>query len=190
MTEIDGFWSKFAFEGMTTRFAPFLHRDKTAENWSQSMGYYAHGYTYAFQRLVMVAIEMWPLAEYLRMPVFYLARHSAELQLKNVIKEYSTANGQPYTAADEHSLTKLWNKAAKQLELAGWPTDDDWSKYCGKLVQHLNEKDANGERFRYPEANDGTPFECTRVDLEELAKAHANVTLWCDAAIDMLHEAN
>jgi hypothetical protein len=49
--------------------------------------------------------------------------------------------------------------------------------------------DPDGQRFRYPGDNAGRPFEYTRVEFQELAKAHAHISLWCDGVTDMLHEA-
>lgn len=187
MSDIPDFWSSFVGYDFPTKFQKFVHPDKHSTVWAQTTGYYAHGYSYAFERLIMIAIDMWPKAEYLRMPTFYLARHSAELHLKEVIKEYSAANGVEYDAAGEHSLMALWNKVISQLMQAGWSTDgDEWTAYCGKLIQHLHDFDPNGQRFRYPESNDGLPFGGTRVELEKLAIAHASITSWCEGACDTL----
>jgi N-acetyl-beta-hexosaminidase len=182
MAEIPDFWSSLDFDDdVPEKFRKFLHHDKSPATWAQTTAYYAHAYSYAFERLIMIAIDMWPQAEYLRMPAFFLARHSAELHLKEVIKQFSAANGQDYDAADIHSLVTLWNKANAQLRLAGWPTQDEdtFSKYCGQLIQHMHDNDPSGQRFRYPEDNAGKLFDTTLVEFQELAKAHASITLWC-----------
>jgi hypothetical protein len=130
----------------------------------------------------MEAINIWPRSEYLRLPLFFLARHAAELHLKQVIQEYSPVTGGPSDVTG-HSLVALWNKAAR---LAQIPPDDHWSAHVGRLIQHLHDFDPDGQRFRYPDDIVGKPFDGTRVELERLAHAHGNVTLWCEGACDML----
>lgn len=147
------------------------------------MGYFAHGYASAFERLIMVAVSVWPRADYLRLPVFFLARHSAELHLKEVIQDYCAASGRPYDVAGLHSLSALWNRASN---LAQIPPEDEWSAHVGRLIQHMHDFDSDGQRFRYPEDIAGMPFENTRVELERLANAHAQITLWCEGACEML----
>jgi len=189
----DNFWGIFqsdeTFGVVPYKFRTFLHRETPPADFMQSMAYYAHGYQYAFERLVMIALKLWPNAEYLRMPTFFLARHAAELNLKEVIQQCSAANGTPDLASDQHRLLKLWEKAQQHVAQAGYSADDEWSEHCGKLIQHLDEMDPNGQRFRYPGDNAGKPFDYTRVELQELARAHAHITLWCEAVTDMLHEA-
>jgi len=188
----DDFWGMLQKDGdlglVPVPFRKFLHREQPPADFMQTMGYYAHGYKSAFERMVMIALRLWPNAEYLRMPTFFLARHAAELNLKEVIQTCSAANGALDLAADIHSLQKLWERAKQHASQAGISVNDDWSDYCGHLIAHLDEMDGNGQRFRYPGNNAGKPFEYTRVEFVELAKAHANITLWCEAMTDTLHE--
>jgi hypothetical protein len=190
----DNFWEHFPgdndLSAVPIKFRKFLHRDTPPATFMQTMSYYAHGYKQAFERLVMIALRLWPNAEYLRLPTFFLARHAAELSLKEVIQQCSAANGILDLASDEHKLVKLWELAKRHATQAGYPTDDEWSDYCGKLIQHLDEMDPNGQRFRYPGDNTGQPFDYTRVELQHLARAHAHITLWCEAITDMLHESD
>ncbi len=190
MTDISDFWSSYVFDDeIPDHLRHFLKVDKSANSWAQTTGYYAHGYAYAFERLIMIAISMWPNAEYLRMPVFFLARHAAELHLKDVIREFSAVNGTPDIASNEHRLVPLWTRATAQILAAGYPVDDDWSLHVGKLIQHMHDFDPSGQRFRYPEDNTGKQFARTLVELKDLGGAHAAITLWCEAAIDMLQAA-
>jgi hypothetical protein len=83
-------------------------------------------------------------------------------------------------------LITLWNEAKKQVAWRNTPAEDAWSTHVGRLIQHLHDFDPDGQRFRYPEDNKGRPFHQTRIELEQLAKAHGNITLWCGAAGDIL----
>jgi hypothetical protein len=85
-----------------------------------------------------------------------------------------------------HSLAQLWNELLRQFAAAGFGIDDEWTVYCGKLVQHLHEVDPDGERFRYPTSRKAVPFEYTRVGLEGLAVAHWHIGMLCDGATEML----
>lgn len=189
MREIPEFWSLLNEADLNIipqKLRPFLRREQPPASWMQTMAYYAHGYDYAFQRLVMIAITLWPQADYLRMPTFFLARHATELHLKEVIKQYAAMTGDIADTGQDHSLVSLWNRALKQMAPAGWASGDDFTNHCGKLIQHLHDFDSDGQRFRYPQSNAGKPFDYTRIELEALAKAHAYITIWCDGVIDML----
>ena len=184
----DDFWSLFddkEVEVVPQKMRKFLHRERAPAEWTQSFGLYAYGYSYAFERMVMIAIELWPRADYLQMPVFFLARHAAELQLKEIIERYATYLRVPPETASEHRLLKLWERACSLMASAGAPASDRWTNHCRKLVQHLHDADPDGQRFRYPQDNSGTPFSYTRVELEQLAKAHGHIRLWCEASVDM-----
>lgn len=181
------FWDKFAIESeVPAEVRKFIARGKYNGSMGQTMGYYAYGYARAFEQLMMVAIGKWPNADYLRFPLLFLIRHSAELHLKDVIQEYSLRNRTAYASSNQHNLLTLWNEAIKQIQVWGVPPRDEWSLHVGKLINHIHDFDPNGQRFRYPEDNKGKPFDSTRAELEELAKAHLNIMLWCESAGDML----
>lgn len=178
------FWSSYVpGETVPSSVRKFLHRDTHNPAYGQTTGYYAYAYAGAFERLIMVAIHSWPQADYLRLPAFFLARHSAELHLKEVIQDYCAATGNLYDAAGIHSLVSLWNRVTKLMPIV---PEDEWSAHVGRLIQHMHDFDPDGQRFRYPENNDGVPFLHTRVELEQLANAHGTITLWCEGAMDML----
>lgn len=184
MTENPDFWSLYIpDDDIPRRVRRFLHRDEQIASWGQTTAYYAHAYANAFERLVMEALSIYPRSEYLRLPLFFLARHSAELHLKEVVRDYSLSAGLPYEAAKVHSLVTLWNMANKLVPIV---PEDGWSAHVGKLIHHFHNFDPDGQRFRYPEDNDGKPFDGTRVELERLAHAHGSITLWCEGVCDML----
>src|SRR5688572_13862191 len=71
------------------KFARFLHPEPPPDDLRQSLKFYAYGYSEAFERLVADAADLYPHAGYLQAPIFYLARHAAELNLKAVINRFS-----------------------------------------------------------------------------------------------------
>jgi hypothetical protein len=118
------------------------------------------------------------------MPLFLLARHSIELHLKDTIREYAKTDDMPADLGT-HNLMWLWNQLGTYMERYGIPADDEWGVYCDKLLNHIHEVDPDGERFRYPTARDGAPFEITRVELEGLVRAHWHITMYCDGCANM-----
>jgi hypothetical protein len=167
---------------------PFLHRKKTAVPGEQTLSYYAHGYSVAFETLAREAIELWPRADYLRLPLFNLCRHSIELALKDAIQVVPLRSAREQIPTG-HNLLKLWDQLIECFSEAGFPTDDNWTIYCRKLVKHLHDMDPTGEHFRYPSNNSGVSFKDTQVEYEGLIKAHSHITLYCDAVYSMLCES-
>jgi hypothetical protein len=131
-------------------------------------------------------LDDWPKKNYIVQPMVYLARHSMELYLKWAINEYQNFLGDDAEKADHHNLTKLWNTLVKLLIAAGAPTDNEYTKHCLKLLNHINQTDPDGEQFRYPHKKDGEAFELAKVDLEGLIKAHWHVSRSAEAYVDMI----
>jgi hypothetical protein len=95
--------------------------------------------------LADAALQNWPGGGYMPMPLFFLARHSIESQGSHRgVRSLLTA----CTGADRPQPGRLWNHLQKQIETAGFPNDDDWTR--NKLIHHIHEIDPDGERFRYP----------------------------------------
>jgi hypothetical protein len=171
------------------RLKKFLFRERQPSGMEQTRSFYAYGYARGFERLADEALENWPGSGGMQMPLFFLARHSIELHLKDAIEAYGRYSPlEPELAG--HNLACLWNHLQKQIETAGFPTDDDWTRYCNKLIHHIHEIDPDGERFRYPSNVKGVEFEFTRVELEGLKKAHWHVTGYCDAAASMIMDCD
>jgi hypothetical protein len=63
------------------------------------------------------------------MPLFYLARHSIELHVKETILFYSEQHARP-PDLEGHRLMSLWNQLLGYLNGVGYGTDDDWTAYC------------------------------------------------------------
>jgi len=118
-------------------------------------------------------------------PLFFLCRHSMELSIKWAIVEYAqSADEEPAIAG--HGLMQLWRELLRQLAKAGFHGPDQWTDYCGKLVQHIHEIDPDGERFRYPMNRAGVSFGYTEGDLRDLAVAQWHIGVFCDAVGEML----
>jgi hypothetical protein len=160
------------------------------EYWqSTRWSYFAYGYSEAFGVLANEVIRAFPNRDYLMMPLLLLARHSVELSLKSAIRFYSQKLYEA-CSSDGHSLIQLWGELQRLLVVAGYPIDDDWTVACGKHVDHLHQFDPSGDRFRYPESLKGEPYRHTLADIEGLVTAHANLTLYCEAAESMLDESS
>jgi hypothetical protein len=129
--------------------------------------------------------EKWPGRDFLAMPLFYLARHSIELHLKEAILFYAEHNPrQP--DLEGHRLMSLWNQLQEYMRGVGYNKEDEWTSYCAKLLNHINETDPDGEHFRYPESKSGMSFTATAIELEGLVKAHWHICMYCGAATSML----
>jgi hypothetical protein len=80
------------------------------------------------------------------------------------------------------------------MKKAGAPTDTKFSDQCQRLLNHIHETDPDGEQFRYPQNKEGEKFELTKVDLEELVKAHYLVSTYAEGAVmtipDLAEEEN
>ena len=119
-------------------------------------------------------LEQWPNRQYLVLPLFYLARHSIELHLKDAILEFAKTDD-VMPDLEGHGLMQLWNQFKDYMDRWGTPADDEWGVYIEKLMNHLHQHDPDGERFRYPENKKREPFGLTRVDLEDLVRAHWHI---------------
>jgi hypothetical protein len=157
---------------------------KSADPYARTWEYFVGAYGMAFDRLAEIALENWEGGQ-MTQPLFFLARHSMELSLKDAIVAYANAAGRTPTI-EGHSLLRLWNELRKELRDAGWIENDNWQMHCHELINHLHEIDPDGERFRYPANIKGTSFEPSQVDLQELGVAHWHVGMFCDGCVEML----
>jgi len=155
---------------------------------SMTMSYMAYAYGKGFTEYAERALDDWPKKDYIIQPMVYLARHSMELYLKWAIKEYQKYLGDNSEKTDHHGLIKLWNSLIKLMEMAGAPTDTEYSAHCLRLLNHINETDPDGEQFRYPHNKEGETFELAKVHLEELVKAHYLVSTYAEGAVMMIPE--
>jgi len=185
MTDYHGIIGDSELERIPGRIRRFLFREQAPSDATQSLAFYAYWYTRAFEEMVSVALQRWPGGDYMRMPLFFLARHSLELHLKEAIRVFSEVDDVKFS---DHGLAKLWTRLLAVINNNGYNTDDEYADYCGKLVNHIHEADPSGERFRYPVTTSGIEFEYTRVELEGLVRAHFHITNYCEGSILMLKE--
>ena len=150
-----------------------------------TMSYMAYAYGRAFEEFAVAGLNDWPKKDYIAQPMCFLARHSIELWLKYAIKEYQEFLGDRSASTDHHAVMKLWN-ALTPLRGAAGVEEGDYAGYVGKLLNHLNEIDPDGEQFRYPHTKAGEVFTLAKVELEGLLKAYLHVTRYAEASVEML----
>lgn len=165
---------------------PFLKRERKPNSYAKTWENFGGAYHEAFEIIAEAALAKNSQGR-LTLPLLYLCRHTLELEIKNAIIVYSeSANVAPDIKG--HSLSRLWNELMRQIKLAGFDTDDDWTVHCGKLVNHVHQIDPDDERFRYPASVCGAEFDETSVDITSLAVAQWHVGMLCDGVIGMLDD--
>lgn len=89
-------------------------------------------------------------------PVLFLYRHHFELVLKCLIRASRSLLREEVRSPSGHRLVSLWETAAPLIEQC-FP-DADWSQnvIVSRLIMELAEIDPDGQRFRYPMAQDGS----------------------------------
>lgn len=155
----------------------------------QTWAYFAYGYEAAFYALLDEARAARPRRDYLHVPIVHLCRHSIELWLKHAILFISRLTGSPAKTGG-HNLTILWRELEKQVVAAGFPTDDDWSNYCKKLIDIFQNSDLRADRFRYPSDLTGNPYPPDEVDLDIVGKTHWHVVGYCEAVVSMIEASS
>ena len=171
-------------ERIPTKMKTFLRRERAPSSFEKTWENFEGAYGRAFDKLAEDALGNWSDGQ-LALPLAFLCRHSIELSIKGAIVAYAESAGEA-PLIEGHSLAQLWGELLRQIQAAGFIIDDEWTVYCGKLVQHLHDVDPDGERFRYPTSRKGIAFDYTEVDLRGLAVAHWHVGMLCDGAIGML----
>jgi hypothetical protein len=180
---LEGEWGR-----IPAKLKPFIEAaaEHDPDQISMTLGYMAYAYGRAFTEFAAGALDDWPKKNYIVQPMVYLARHSMELYLKWAIGAYQDFLGDFTEKADHHNLARLWNTLIKLLAAAGAPTEDENSKHCLQLLNHINQIDPDGEQFRYPHKKNGEAFELAKVNLEGLVKAHWHVSTYAEAYVDMI----
>ncbi|MFC7065318.1 hypothetical protein [Brucella rhizosphaerae] len=167
-------------------FKRFLSINNQHNRFGQSWGNYVHAYHRAFEVMARHMLENPIRNQCVTIPLFYLARHSMELALKETLLGFSDSGIQA-VKAEGHNLLTLYDELLKVLKDNG-VSDEQWSIHCHKIIVHLNKADPNGENFRYPEALNRKVFPEVEVDIEGLIRAHHHVTLLSDCVATMLDE--
>ncbi len=168
-----------AFPSNVKEFLTPDPQDRYATTWE----FFGSAYSKGFDLLAEAAAG--PEGHYhLRVPLFYLARHSIELSIKAAILEYAAKlEEEPRIAG--HSLARLWAEFLRLMEVAGFSADDDWTAHCAKLVAVVHDIDPDGERFRYPRRLKGEEFVPARIDVDELAVAIMHIGYLCESCCEM-----
>lgn len=167
------------------RLQPFLDTGASWDSLNQTWGNYAHAYERAFEVMARHYLSVYPASDNLIIPLFYLARHSMELALKEALKECERYSPVPLKIGG-HSLLNLFDKLEAYLVDNQFVETDTWSAHCRAVLVHIEDVDPKGETFRYPESMKGEAFDAAEVDIEGLIQAHHHVTLLADCTVTML----
>ena len=111
-------------------------------------------------------------------PLLMLWRQSVELALKAAITEIAgELVGNP-----GHNLEALFEQLLRSRTMLGFSDDDDLTRDVRDLVALVQSVDPFADRFRYPTARSGKPFDGVDADLEELFQAHWIIVTYCEGA--------
>lgn len=147
----------------------------------QNLGsWYWEALSYSFQRGFET---LWDHAyadhtDLLLHPLLMLWRQSVELALKSAIMEIAgELVGNP-----GHNLEALFEQLLNVRSELGFSDDDDLAGDVRAMVALVQSVDPFADRFRYPTARGGTPFEGVDADLEKLFQAHWMIVTYCEGA--------
>lgn len=167
--------------------AEYIHHGGDINNFATTWDYVAFTYGLAFDELARKAYQPGHRVSNLSIPLFFLARHSIELELKSTILEYAGTD-EATPKLDGHDLVSLWNQLSGFMERWGNPATDEWGVIVAKQIADIQEVDPKGGRFRYPTDIKGKRFELTHVELAGLITAHNSITTYLDACASMHSE--
>jgi hypothetical protein len=95
------------FDG-TSQIAEFIHKeDEGINTYRSTWSYVSYSYSRAFDELARKAFDDAARGANLGNALFFLARHSIELELKNIIVEYAETDDIPPQLTG-HDLVTLW----------------------------------------------------------------------------------
>ncbi|MCY4394824.1 MAG: hypothetical protein OXC10_06795 [Rhodospirillaceae bacterium] len=150
-------------------------------SWDRSWNFFAYSYSRAFDPLWDAAYSR--PSEVLNYPLLFVCRHSIELWLKaaqsSVTREHPRGG---------HGLQDLWSKLMDALDrhYGNRPDQIDgidgvFARKARQAIKMLDNHDKVGDRFRYPVKKKFESYASTTADLDELYRAHAIITAYCDA---------
>lgn len=117
-------------------------------------------------------------------PLLLLWRQSVELALKAAITEIAGGiDGRP-----GHDLVALFDQLNATRAALGYCNDDELTLNVRETVTLVQSLDPFADRFRYPSARGGMPFEGVSADLDELFQAHWITVTYCDGAATEVRE--
>jgi len=174
------------FDGQSL-MVKYIHHGGDINHFATTWNYVAFTYNLAFDELARKAYQPGHRVSNLSIPLFFLARHAIELELKSTIIEYAgTDDVEP--KLDGHDLVSLWKQLSAYMEKWGTPTTDEWGVIVAEQIADIQEVDPKGDRFRYPTDIKGKRFELTHIELAGLITAHNSITTYLDACASMHSE--
>src|SRR3712207_1450111 len=113
-------------EYVPKRLRKFLFRERPPSVLEQTWGYYHHGYSNGFDALYEAIIARRArYRHYLALPLFFIARHSVELAIKEASVAFA-AGSSSVPELDSHRLMPLWNQLLRLIKASGIEVDDEW----------------------------------------------------------------
>lgn len=118
---------------------------------------YSEGYHRAVEVLTNHAMESRGDLDCLVFPIVFLARHSLELRIKDLIQTAAILNKAESKPSLSHKLTDLWGSLRDRL-VDLFPGDDPAAlQDVDNFVSELSRFDHSSTTFRYPENTEGAP---------------------------------
>jgi HEPN domain-containing protein len=111
-------------------------------------------------------------------PLLMLWRQSVELALKAAITE----NAGKIVGKPGHNLEALFEQLLTVRAERGFSDDDELAESVRAMVALVQSVDPFADRFRYPTAKGGKPFEAVDADLERLFQAQWTIVVYCEGA--------
>ena len=81
-----------------------------------------------------------------------------------------------------HNLEALFEQLLTVRAERGFSDDDELAESVRAMVALVQSVDPFADRFRYPTAKGGKPFEAVDADLERLFQAHWTIVVYCEGA--------
>ena len=118
-------------------------------------------------------------------PLLLLWRQSVELALKAAIMEIAgEIVGNP-----RHDLKALFAQLLEARAELGYCDGDDLAQDVRAMVSLVQSVDPYADRFRYPTAKGGQPFDGVNANLDQLFQAHWLIVTYCEGAALEIEES-
>lgn len=119
---------------------------------------YAWGFYDAAEASIDAAIEHKAPLDVLVYPIVFCYRHALELSLKHLRKELPRLWNEPTAYATKHTFPVMWGEVQTFLQRSvHFDPDGSLVPMVDRVLKDVEEFDAGGTVFRYPEDTKGAP---------------------------------